>query len=68
MLPPIFNEQYQAGWKKSKLNDKCTPALRITSSLLGTFIKHYEIELPVLLSLAVLHQIHSHIYIFKGIF
>ena len=43
----FLNEQYHAGWKKTKLNDKYTCALYFIPRFQGTSCKNYKIQLPV---------------------
>ena len=65
----VLNGQYPPGWKQAKLNKKCTPVLQVhTYSKFSSYIlliKYHKIQLPVLLSIAVLHQLYQQIHLFK---
>ena len=53
---------------QTKLDKNYTPALHFIQVFKVLLIKNYKAQLPVLLFLAVLHQLHQQIYFFQGIF
>ena len=51
-----------------KIDKKYTPTLHFISSFQSASYKKFKTQLPVLLSLVVLHHFHQQIYIFKAYF